>query len=112
MPGHRWSALAVLTLGRTAMGFQFQSVGALSPLLMERLGIGHAEIGMLVGVFSLPGVVLALPGGLLGQRLGDRRLVFAALLSMMAGSARSSGRRPRSPWQWRDGCSRRSGRCC
>jgi hypothetical protein len=41
---------------------------------MERLGIGHTEIGMLVGVFSLPGVVLALPGGLLGQRLGDRRL--------------------------------------
>ena len=32
--GNRWVALAVLTFARTAMGFQFQSVGAVSPLLM------------------------------------------------------------------------------
>jgi hypothetical protein len=29
----RWTILAVLFLARTAMGFQFQSIGALSPLL-------------------------------------------------------------------------------
>ena len=57
--------LAVLTFARTAMGFQFQSVGAVSPLLTERLHIGYGELGFLVGLFSLPGVVLALPGGLL-----------------------------------------------
>lgn len=83
----RWTALGALTLARTAMGLQFQSVGALSPLLMERLAIGNAEIGVLIGLFSLPGVVLALPGGMLGQRFGERRLVVAALLLMTAGSA-------------------------
>ena len=69
------------------MGFQFQSVGAVSPLLTERLHIGYAELGFLVGLFSLPGVVLALPGGLLGERFGDRRVVLAGLGLMSLGSA-------------------------
>jgi MFS family permease len=85
--GNRWIALAVLTLARTAMGAQFQSVAAISPLLMERLHIGNTEIGVLVGLFSLPGVVLALPGGLLGARFGDRRVVLAGLALMAVGSA-------------------------
>ena len=62
------------------MGLQFQSVGAVSPVLTERLDIGNAELGLLVGLFSLPGVVLAMPGGLLGARFGERRLVLAGLM--------------------------------
>ena len=83
----RWVALAVLTFARTAMGFQFQSVGAVSPLLMDRLHIANTEIGWLIGFFSLPGVFLALPGGLLGGRFGDRRVVLTGLGLMTAGSA-------------------------
>ncbi|MGH7645287.1 MAG: CynX/NimT family MFS transporter [Gemmatimonadales bacterium] len=85
--GNRWLALAVLTFARTAMGFQFQSVGAVSPLLMDRLHIANTELGWLIGLFSLPGVFLALPGGLLGERFGDRRVVVAALGLMTVGSA-------------------------
>ena len=69
------------------MGFQFQSVGAVSPLLMERLHIANTELGWLIGLFSLPGVFLALPGGLLGGRFGDRRVVLAGLGLMTVGSA-------------------------
>lgn len=87
MLSSRWTALAVLTLSRTAMGFQFQSVGAVAPLLMGRLGIANTEIGILIGLFSLPGVVLALPGAFLGQRFGDQRLVFIGLALMTLGSA-------------------------
>ena len=85
--GDRWVALAVLTFARTAVGFQFQSVGAVSPLLMERLHIANTELGWLIGLFSLPGVFLALPGGLLGGRFGDRRVVLAGLGLMTVGSA-------------------------
>jgi MFS family permease len=85
--GNRWVALAVLTFARTAMGFQFQSVGAVSPLLMERLHIANTELGWLIGLFSLPGVFLALPGGLLGGWFGDRRVVLAGLGLMTVGSA-------------------------
>jgi predicted MFS family arabinose efflux permease len=85
-PGRRWIALAALTFARVTMGLQFQSVGAVSPLLVERLAIGNAELGILIGLFSLPGVVLALPGGLLGRVVGDRRLVLVGLLLMTLGS--------------------------
>jgi predicted MFS family arabinose efflux permease len=85
--GNRWLALTVLTFARTAVGFQFQSVGAVSPLLMERFHIANTEVGWLIGLFSLPGVFLALPGGLLGGRFGDRRVVLASLGLMTVGSA-------------------------
>ena len=86
-PGaNRWIALAVLTLARTAMGFQFQSVGAVSPLLIERLHLSNAELGWLVGLFSMPGIFLSLPGGLLGARFGDRRVVLTGLGLMAVGS--------------------------
>ena len=84
---NRWTALAVLTFARTAMGFQFQSVGAVSPLLVERLHISNADLGWLIGLFSLPGIVVALPGGLLGDRFGDRRVVLMGLSLMTVGSA-------------------------
>jgi MFS family permease len=89
--GNRWIALAVLTLARTAMGFQFQSVGAVSPLLVERLHLSNAELGWLVGLFSMPGIFLSLPGGLLGARFGDRRIVLTGLGLMAVGSAVMGG---------------------
>ena len=83
---NRWWILAVLFLARTAMGFQFQSLGAVSPLLMGELAIEFALLGALVGIWMLPGVVAAIPGALLGRRFGDKRVVCAGLVLMAAGS--------------------------
>ena len=76
---NRWGILAVLFTVRLAMAFQFQSVPAVAPLLQTQFGVGLAEIGFLIGLFFTPGVALALPGGAIGQWLGDRRTVLAAL---------------------------------
>jgi predicted MFS family arabinose efflux permease len=81
----RWWSLAVLTLARAAIGFQFQSVAAVAPLMAGRMGIDKAQLGGLIGLYLLPGVVFALPGGLLGARFGDRRLVLWGLALMAAG---------------------------
>ncbi len=81
----RWLALAVLTVARASLGFQFQSVGSIAPLLIRDLGLSYADIGFLIGLYTLPGVVLALPGGMLGQRFGDKRVVLVGLLLMVAG---------------------------
>ena len=62
-----WLILGVLFFARTAMGFQFQSVAAVSPLLVADLGIDLALLGVLIGVWMLPGVVAAIPGGMLGR---------------------------------------------
>ena len=68
------------------MAFQFQSVAAVAPLLKTEFGVGLAEIGFLIGLYFTPGIVLALPGGAIGQRLGDKRTTLTALLLMLVGS--------------------------
>jgi MFS family permease len=83
---NRWGILAVLFTVRLTMAFQFQSVAAVAPLLRTQFGVGLAEIGFLIGLYFTPGVVLALPGGAIGQRLGDKRTTLAALLLMLVGS--------------------------
>jgi MFS family permease len=82
---NRWVILAVLFAVRLTMGFQFQSVAAVAPLLGRDFGVGLADIGILIGLYFTPGVALALPGGAIGQRFGDKTTVLAALLLMLIG---------------------------
>jgi MFS family permease len=54
--------------------------------LTSQFGASLADVGVLIGLYFAPGVVLALPGGAIGQRFGDRTTALAALLLMLAGS--------------------------
>ncbi|MEP7302756.1 MAG: MFS transporter [Caldimonas sp.] len=81
----RWRSLAALTLARAAMGFQFQSIAAVAPLLGGGLGLDNSQLGWLIGLYLLPGVAFSLPGGLLGRRFGDKRVVLAGLVLMGIG---------------------------
>jgi len=66
--------LSVLFAARAAIGFQFQSIGSAANLLMADLGIGYSEVGMLLGAYMLPGVVVAFPAGMLGSRGREKML--------------------------------------
>jgi predicted MFS family arabinose efflux permease len=83
---NRWAILAILFFVRLTIAFQFQSVAAVAPLLQQSFGVGLADIGILIGLYFTPGVVLALPGGAIGRLLGDKPTTMAALLLMTAGS--------------------------
>jgi len=67
------------------MGYQFQSIGSLSPLLIDEFGIDFATLGVLIGLFMLPGIFISLPGGVLGNWLGDKRVALLGLALMIAG---------------------------
>jgi MFS family permease len=82
---HRWAALALMFVARTSMGFQFQAVASVAPLLVTDLGLSYAQLGTLFGLYMLPGAFFALPGGVIGQRFGERRVVVAGLALMVAG---------------------------
>jgi len=82
MPGRRWLILGVLFAARAATGFQFQSIGSSANLLMDDLAIGYAEVGMLLGAYLLPGIIVAFPAGLLGQRVRDKTIGLAGLALM------------------------------
>jgi predicted MFS family arabinose efflux permease len=83
----RWRALAVLTAARTTLGFQFQSIASLSADLMQSLGLSYAALGVLIGLYFLPGVVVSLPAGAASRRLGDKRLVLLGLALMTFGAS-------------------------
>ena len=87
MPGRRWMILVVLFAARAATGFQFQSIGSAASLLMQDLAMDYSEIGMLLGAYLLPGVVVAFPAGLLGQRFRDKTLGLIGLLLMVISGA-------------------------
>lgn len=84
---NRWVILAVVFVVRTVFGYQFQSVGSVSGLMREDLVISHAQIGTLIGIYMLPGVFIALPGGFLIKRFGDKPLLLIGLALMAVGGA-------------------------
>jgi predicted MFS family arabinose efflux permease len=81
----RWLILGVLFVARTAMGFQYQTIGSVSPSLAGELRIGFTEIGTLIGLYHISGVFLSLPGGLIIRRVGDKTLCAAGLAAMALG---------------------------
>jgi MFS family permease len=54
------------------MGFQFESIAGAAPLIGDGLGLDKTPLARLIGLYLLPRVAFALPGGLLGRRFGDR----------------------------------------
>ncbi|MBP2429663.1 MULTISPECIES: CynX/NimT family MFS transporter [Bradyrhizobium] len=81
----RWTILAALFVARATIAFQFQSVAAIAPQLSQGLGASLADIGVLIGLYFAPGALLALPGGAIGRRYGDKVVVLAGLLMMLVG---------------------------
>ena len=86
MQVRQWGFVAALALGRVALGFQFQTVASLGPELTEAFGLDYAALGTLIGLYMAPGILLALPGGLLGRRYGGRLVMGAGFLLMAGGS--------------------------
>ncbi len=76
---HHWHVLALLLFTRGSMGFQFQSIASVAPLLGRDLALTPAQLGLLIGLYMLPGIFVAIPAALVGQWLGGKRAVLLAL---------------------------------
>ena len=83
---NRWAVLALLCFARISCGVHFQSVAPVSPFLMKDLSLNYGQLGLLIGLFMLPGSFLALPGGMLGGRFGDKTVVLVGLGCLTAGA--------------------------
>jgi len=81
----RWTVLCVIFFARTSMGYQFQSIGSVGPVLVEYLLIDFAMLGTLIGLYKFPGLFLAYPSGLLGRRFGLKSVAVLGLFLMAAG---------------------------
>jgi hypothetical protein len=69
------------------------------------LKLSLAEIGTLIGLFMVPGLVLSIPAGTVGRYLSDRTVIAAGLFLLALGgsvAAVSNGFASASPWgRWR-----------
>src|SRR5260370_3372389 len=83
--GRRWAILALLFATRVALGLQFQTLGSVADPLAKSLGLSFTEIGTLIGLFLMPGLVLAIPLGFAGRYASDRALVTAGLVALALG---------------------------
>jgi MFS family permease len=81
----RWRVLTVLFLARSVMAFQFASVGAIAPLFMEKFQVDAAAVGLLIGLYSSPGLLFSLPGGMIARFFGDKRVVLCGIALMAIG---------------------------
>jgi MFS family permease len=82
---NRWTILLLLFAIRLSMAFQFQSVAAIAPIVMDEFGVGLGDVGLLIGLYLAPGLVIALPGGEIGRRYGDKSAVLFGLALMVGG---------------------------
>lgn len=87
----QWGFVAALAVGRVAFGYQFQTVASAGPELVAAFGLEYAALGGLIGLYMAPGILMALPGGLLGRRYGERLVVGGGLALMALGSLASAG---------------------
>jgi predicted MFS family arabinose efflux permease len=85
MLSNRWFILAVLFVTRFCLGYQFQSAGSVAPFLISEFALDYRQVGTLVGLFMLPGLVFALPSGLLAKRFGDKPVVLMGMGAMVLG---------------------------
>ncbi|NDR56182.1 MFS transporter [Aliiruegeria sabulilitoris] len=81
----RWRMLALLFAARVGLGFSFQTTASASEGISAAFGLGYAEIGMMIGLFTAPGLFLALPVGLSGRFVSDRLLVGLGLAVLAIG---------------------------
>ena len=81
----RWFMLSLLFLTRLSMGFQYQSFGSVGPDLIKDAGLSNFELGSLIGLFMLPGLFLAFPGGYLGRHFSDKSIISFGLMCLCGG---------------------------
>lgn len=82
-----WLILIIVLLASIAAPLNQFKVPPIMPLLMEAFGQSAGRAGLLMSVFAVTGLILALPAGLIFQRLGYRATGLVALFSLIAGAA-------------------------
>jgi hypothetical protein len=71
VPGYGgWLILCVVFVARTALACQFESVALSASFLIGSFATDDTQFGTLIGLYMLPGIFMALPGSMLGQRFG------------------------------------------
>ncbi len=87
VPSYAWVILAVAFIASVAAPLTQFKVAPIMPVLMEAFNLSLTQAGMLMSVFAITGFILALPAGLILQRLGLKGTGLIAMGCLVLGSA-------------------------
>jgi len=83
---NRWLLLLVSSVAGLTFSFCLQTVPPLMRLLVADFQISFAQAGLLMGLFTLPALLVALPSGVLLDRYGARRIALLAAVLLLLGN--------------------------
>ena len=83
----RWIILGVVYLCMLAFAITLQSIPPVLSLIMAELKISHAQGGLLMSLFALPGIIVSIPAGMLADRYGQRVICLVSFSLAIAGTA-------------------------
>ena len=83
---YRFTVLLVATLMIFGSYFAYDSVGAIEDYLMESMGIGQSDIGLMYSLYSWGAIFTLLASGWLIDRVGTRKssILFSGVLTFGA----------------------------
>jgi predicted MFS family arabinose efflux permease len=82
----RWKALVFVCIYMLAFAVTFQSIPPVFSFIVSSFAISHTQAGALMSLFALPGIFISIPGGILTDVYGPRRVGLAALTIALAGT--------------------------
>jgi predicted MFS family arabinose efflux permease len=74
------AVFAMMTMQMSSLGFS-----ALLPAIQKDFAINFSQMGLFTGMYGLIAMVVSLPGGMLAQRFGERRMLSLGLAGIAAG---------------------------
>jgi len=84
---YAWVILLVVFLASVAAPLNQFKVPPLMPVLMDTFRLSLSQAGMLMSVFAFTGLILALPAGVITQKLGPKTAGLIAVGCLVIGAA-------------------------
>ncbi len=81
-----WQELLFICAFMLVFAVVFQSLPPLFTFMISSLDITHAQAGALMSLFALPGILISIPGGILADAYGAKRVGIVALAITLVGS--------------------------
>lgn len=81
----RWIILGVVYLCILSFAIVLQSVPPILNILIDEMRLSHAQGGLLMSLFALPGVAVSIPAGMLADRYGVKVIGIVSFVLVIAG---------------------------
>jgi len=83
----RWVILGVAYLCMLTFVITLQAVPPVLSLVMAELELSHAQGGLIMSLYAVPGLIVSIPAGMLADRYGQRVIGLVSFSLAIAGTA-------------------------